>query len=53
MVKLRNDYGVINWPTTDNGWCEWFLELDTIYNTPNRSDLHHDNRCPIHKNRNS
>ena len=39
---------VINWPTTDSGWCEWFKRLDKEYDEPKNSPLHHDNRCPIH-----
>lgn len=31
MVKWRKDDGSINWPNTDEEWCEWFTELETIY----------------------
>lgn len=39
---------VINWPTTDEGWCEWFKRLDKEYDTKPGEPLHHDGRCPIH-----
>lgn len=38
----------IKWPTTDEGWCQWFRDLDTKYNERRDSPLHHDGRCPIH-----
>lgn len=31
-------------------YCELFHRLDKKYGTITRSPLHHDNRCPIHKN---
>jgi len=39
----------IEWPTTDEGWCEWFKRLDAKYQTAEGTPLHHDGRCPIHK----
>lgn len=52
-VKLYSETG--KWPDTDEGWCEYFKELDRRYNAGDvqrpratKSPLHHDNRCPIH-----
>lgn len=39
---------VVAWPTTDQGWCDWYRRLDAEYGTTTRSPLHHDHRCPIH-----
>jgi hypothetical protein len=41
----------IEWPTTDEGWCEWFKRLDAKYQTAKGTPLHHDGRCPIHKHK--
>lgn len=39
----------INWPTTDEGWCEWFKALDKKFGTPDdQQPLGHGHRCPIH-----
>lgn len=36
---------LVQWPTTDAGWCAHFRRLDAKYDTDRRSPLHHDNRC--------
>lgn len=38
----------IEYPTTDKGWCDYFIELDKVFGTDKRSPLHHDNRCSAH-----
>lgn len=38
------------WPTTDEGWCEYFKALDEKFNTPHDEvPLGHDHRCPLCK----
>jgi hypothetical protein len=37
------------WPSTDEGWCEWFKALDKKFDTPDdQQPLGHGHRCPIH-----
>lgn len=41
----------VNWPTTLEGWCDWWKGLDIVFLTPKGSPLHHDNRCALHARR--
>lgn len=36
-----------SWPTTDEGWHGLFKQLDSEFDTPSNSPLHHDKRCPL------
>jgi len=42
-------YNRVEWPSTEEGWCQWFRDLDERYDTEPGSPLHHDGRCPLHK----
>ncbi len=49
----KNADGTFNYPTTPEGWCEWFKALDAKFNThPDEIPLGHNVRCPIHGRKN-
>lgn len=37
-----------NWPTTPEGWCDYWHILDSKWATNRASPLHHDNKCKLH-----
>lgn len=38
----------VNWPTTPEGWCDYWHILDSKWATNRYSPLHHDNKCKLH-----